>query len=99
MHRHQPAGAQIPEHPNRLIGPHMQMSKGFRRVSADWQECDLRAATLADFAEAIKVRAVARVIDPAALVFKNKPAITTVIVPQDPGAPLFGASQRYAPVT
>src|SRR5207302_10719425 len=58
-----------------------------------------RPAPLAVAAESRKVHATPRVVAPAAALSTTKPAITTVIVPQDPGAPMFGGSQRYAPVT
>src|SRR5579883_639567 len=98
MHWHQPARAQFFKHSDRLVRPHMQMSKRVGVVSPDWQQGDLRLAGLADLLETVEISAVARVINPPALVFEDKAAVAAMAIPQDARPPVLRGCQRHAPI-
>jgi len=50
-------------------------------ISTDGQQRYLRAASLSDFLETLKICAVAGVINSAALVFEREAAVTSMMVP------------------
>jgi hypothetical protein len=50
----------------------VDLAEAFRVIRADGQQRDFRRELAADFLEAVKIRAVARVINFPALMFKNE---------------------------
>jgi hypothetical protein len=91
-------GAQILEGFHRLVGPHVDFAKGFRMIRANRQERDFRRDATANFFEAMKVRAVAGVINAPALVFQNKSAVTAVLVAQGARTPMFARREGDFPI-
>src|SRR6266404_572756 len=89
MHRHQPSRSQFLKDFDRFIRSHVNIPERFRMISAYWQQGDLRGAYLSDVFESVKIGAVARVIDPASLVLKDKSAVAAMMIPQHAGAPMF----------
>src|SRR5262249_52049839 len=97
MHRHEVMRTEVFESLNRLVRAHMDCAKRFRMVRADRQQGDLRRPTTANFLEAVKVRAVASVINAAALVFENKSSITAMMIAQRARAPMFAWRESHLP--
>src|SRR5437660_328786 len=98
MHWHEPLRSQVFEYPYRFIRPHVDTAKGFRVISANWQQGYLRRAGLANILEPLEIRTVARMINPAALIFEEKTAIPPVMVTQSPRAPVFTRRQCDSPI-
>ena len=98
MHRHKPFRAQIFERLDRLVRSHVDFSKSFRVIRTNRQQRDFRRKLSADFLEAVKIRAVARVVNFPALMLQNKSAVTAMRVVQRPRAPMFARRERHLPV-
>jgi hypothetical protein len=98
VHGDEMFGAQIFKCFHRLVGAHVDFAKGFRMVRADGQERDFGCDAAADFFEAVKVGAVARVINAAPLVFQNEAAVAAMLVAQGARAPMFAGREGDLPI-
>src|SRR6516162_8832653 len=98
MHRHEPLRPQVLKNANRFIRPHVDTTKGFGMIGANWQQGYLGRAGLADVLESLEISAIPRMINPAALMFEYKTAIPPMMVAQGPGAPVFARSQSDSPI-
>src|SRR5207302_1704627 len=98
VHRHEPLRAQVMEHSHGFVRSHVYLAKRIGKISADRQQGDFGFETCADFLKAVKIGAVAGMINTAASVFQNEPAVATMIVPQYAGAPVFAGRQSHFPV-
>src|SRR5258708_31014875 len=67
-------------------------------IGPDWKQRYLGLADFANLLEPVEISAVARVINPAALVFEQKPSVTTMIIAQYSCPPVFARRQGYFPI-
>lgn len=81
-----------------FVGAHVDVAKGFGAIRADGQHGNFRREVIADLFEAVEVRAVAGVINFAALMFEHESAVTAMIVTQRPCAPMFARRERHLPI-
>src|SRR5665213_1078317 len=98
VHRHKNFCAQILERLHRLVRPHVNFPKRRRVIRADGQQRDFRRNFPADFLEAVKIRAVARVINFPALMLQYKSAVAAMQIAQRPRAPMLARRERHLPV-
>ena len=98
MHGNEPLGFKLLEDFDGLVWAHMDLAKGFGMIGADWQQSDLRTTSAAYFLEAVKISAVARMINSPALMLENKAAKAPVMVAQNTSAPMFTGRESDAPI-
>src|SRR5258707_2622389 len=67
-------------------------------IGADREQRDLGLASFANIFEPIEISTVSRVINPAALMFEDKPSVTAMIVAQYPCPPVLARRQSYLPI-
>ena len=94
VHGDEPLRADVAENLDGFIGSHVDVAEGFGAVSADGEEGDFGREVFADLLEAVEVRAVAGVINFAALMFEDEAAVAAVVIAQDAGAPMFAGRER-----
>ena len=98
VHGDEMFGAEIFEGFHGLVGAHVDFAKGFRMIRADGQQRDFGRDAAANFFEAVKVGAVAGVINAAALMFQNKSAVAAMLIAQGARAPMFAGREGDLPI-
>src|SRR5437899_9759210 len=98
MHRDKPFGAEIAKDVHRFVRSHVNIAKGIRVIRPDREQGDLRGAAAANLLEAIRISAVAGVVNAASLVLEDKTAVAAVLVVKGARAPMFARRERHGPV-
>jgi len=98
VHRHKNLRAQIAERLHRLVRPHVDFAERLRVIRADGQQRDFRREPLADFREAVEIRAVAGVVNFSSLMLQHESAVTAMLVVQCPRTPVRAGRERHLPV-
>src|SRR5687768_13504795 len=98
MHRDKPLRPQITKNLHRFIGSHMHMSKRIREIGANRQQGDFRCATVTDFFEPLEIGAISSVKNSAPLMFKNKTAVTAMLIAEHPCPPVLGGCEGHFPI-
>ncbi len=98
VHGNEPFSMEIGKGLERFIRTHVYIAEGIGIVGANGQKGDFGRAGAADFPEAAEIGAVAGVIEAAALVFEDEPAVAAMVVMECSCAPMFGGGQSDAPI-
>ncbi len=96
VHRDHQSRVQLDEGFQSFLGVHVDRTQAWWVVCTDWQERDVDWESRSDFAEPVKVRRVAAVVNHAARDLDDKAPETAVRIVKHSGTPMMARRQRDA---